>query len=181
MDAKIKQLLDMVRAFSAIGDECWLKAIGGSFSQGIAPAQAKAALKRYKDVMEAAEHIFEGQFDDAMDYSDDESPSASSKPPLKLAVCALPGIRIDFKLFSRLRKGILNLLPLLILMIMRERMMLMMMGAQMVRARGAAVIDRNWRVAPEDNYYVDDDSDYEFKVTKDEKRADADPYAGDFH
>ena len=57
-------------------------------SQGASRAQARAALKKYKDVMEAAEHIFEGQFDDAMDFSDDDAPSAASKPHVKLAVCA---------------------------------------------------------------------------------------------
>jgi hypothetical protein len=33
--------------------------------------QARAALRRYKDVMEAAERIFEGQFDDVYDEDGD--------------------------------------------------------------------------------------------------------------
>jgi hypothetical protein len=42
--------------------------------QGATAAQARAALERYKDVMEAAEKIFEGRFDH---IRDDPVPSSS--------------------------------------------------------------------------------------------------------
>lgn len=38
---------------------------------GATRAQAKAALKRHKDVMEAAEQIFDGRFDDIVDEDED--------------------------------------------------------------------------------------------------------------
>ena len=41
-------------------------------------AQARAALKKYKDVMEAAERIFDGAFDDVVDEPQ-EKPASSSK------------------------------------------------------------------------------------------------------
>lgn len=41
--------------------------------QGATTAQARAALKKYKDVMRAAERIFEGEFEDVMDDADDLS------------------------------------------------------------------------------------------------------------
>jgi uncharacterized UBP type Zn finger protein len=45
---------------------------------GATRAQAKAALKKHKDVMEAAERIFDGQFDDAVDEEETESTIAST-------------------------------------------------------------------------------------------------------
>jgi nitrogen fixation-related uncharacterized protein len=35
--------------------------------------QARAALRQYKDVMQAAERIFEGQFDDVQEEDEDMS------------------------------------------------------------------------------------------------------------
>ena len=37
------------------------------------PAQARAALRKYKDVMQAAERIFEGEFEDVMDDAEESS------------------------------------------------------------------------------------------------------------
>ena len=61
-------------------------------------AQARAALRRYNDVMEAAERIFGGAFDDVHDESSE--PSAPSAGPsenrerwpvtTRLVVCVLP-------------------------------------------------------------------------------------------
>ncbi|KAK7470678.1 hypothetical protein VKT23_002100 [Stygiomarasmius scandens] len=46
---------------------------------GATKAQARAALRQYKDLMEAAERIFEGKFDDIAD--DEEIHTESTKPP----------------------------------------------------------------------------------------------------
>lgn len=46
---------------------------------GATPAQARAALKKHKDVMQAAERIFDGQFDDMQE--DEEMIDASSAKP----------------------------------------------------------------------------------------------------
>ncbi|KAK7049543.1 hypothetical protein VNI00_005574 [Paramarasmius palmivorus] len=49
---------------------------------GATPAQARAALRQYKDLMQAAEKIFEGEFDGAdEDVPDVKSTPAPSKPP----------------------------------------------------------------------------------------------------
>lgn len=50
--------------------------------QGATPAQARAALKKYNDVMQAAEHIFDGAFDHITDDSEDvEMKSVSERAP----------------------------------------------------------------------------------------------------
>jgi hypothetical protein len=57
-------------------------------SQGATPAQAKAALARYKDVMQAAEAVFSGAFDDADNCEESGSRRAATtvrpivRPPL---------------------------------------------------------------------------------------------------
>ena len=48
------------------------------FHQGASAAQARAAMKRCKDVMEAAEKIFSGEFDNAEEDRDVEMVEASS-------------------------------------------------------------------------------------------------------
>ena len=45
--------------------------------QGATVAQARAALKKYKDVMEAAERIFDGAFDDVVDEPEEKAASSS--------------------------------------------------------------------------------------------------------
>ncbi|ESK95974.1 ubiquitin conjugating enzyme family protein [Moniliophthora roreri MCA 2997] len=47
---------------------------------GATTAQARAALRQYKDVMQAAEKIFEGKFDD-IDEDEGKDEAAPSKPP----------------------------------------------------------------------------------------------------
>jgi hypothetical protein len=76
---------------------------------GATAAQARAALKRYKDVMQAAERIFDGQFDDVRD----DEPAASSvaagpsgsrqakRMPVSSTTCTRVG-RVDLSL-CRLR------------------------------------------------------------------------------
>lgn len=55
--------------------------------QGASPAQARAALKQYKDVMQAAERIFDGQFDDvAEEPGGDASPAQDSRRSVMMAV-----------------------------------------------------------------------------------------------
>ncbi|EPQ59915.1 hypothetical protein GLOTRDRAFT_32925, partial [Gloeophyllum trabeum ATCC 11539] len=44
---------------------------------GATPAQARAALRQYKDVMQAAEHIFDGKFDNVMDEDNDAANALS--------------------------------------------------------------------------------------------------------
>ena len=59
--------------------------------QGASAAQARAALKRHKDVMEAAERIFEGFFDDVCDENCDvRGPldvSAHEQQAVRMVVC----------------------------------------------------------------------------------------------
>ncbi|KAG6896936.1 hypothetical protein C0992_005201, partial [Termitomyces sp. T32_za158] len=50
--------------------------------QGATPAQARAALRQYRDVMQAAEKIFEGAFDGVMD--DQDSAMASMSEPKRI-------------------------------------------------------------------------------------------------
>lgn len=47
---------------------------------GATPAQARAALKQHKDVMEAAERIFDGSFDNVVDDVEMASPTAKPSP-----------------------------------------------------------------------------------------------------
>lgn len=47
--------------------------------QGATPAQARAALRQYKDVMEAAEKFFQGDFDNVKDEDGDISMASSSR------------------------------------------------------------------------------------------------------
>lgn len=51
--------------------------------QGATHAQARAALKQYKDVEQAAERFFEGKFDH---IRDDDVEMSSSRPP-RASVC----------------------------------------------------------------------------------------------
>ena len=51
--------------------------------QGATHAQARAALKQYKDVEQAAERFFEGKFDH---IKDDDVEMLSSRPP-RPSVC----------------------------------------------------------------------------------------------
>ncbi|KAG8860816.1 hypothetical protein FRB91_000604 [Serendipita sp. 411] len=57
MDSKIAQLVEM----------------------GATAAQARAALADHKDVMTAAEHIFDGKYDDVIDEEDEEAVPGSKK------------------------------------------------------------------------------------------------------
>ena len=65
--------------------------------QGATPAQARAALKRYSDVMEAAERIFDGAFDHITDDAATTSASSAGpirepercRAPMRLVVCPL--------------------------------------------------------------------------------------------
>ncbi|KAJ7068237.1 ubiquitin conjugating enzyme family protein [Mycena amicta] len=56
---------------------------------GATVAQAKAALAKYKDVMQAAERIFDGQFDDVED-DDGDVPMLSVSAPTRSTVNARP-------------------------------------------------------------------------------------------
>lgn len=54
----------MVTSFDYI---CLIALIDLFMTQGATPAQARAALKKCSDVMQAAEQIFEGRFDDVVE------------------------------------------------------------------------------------------------------------------
>ena len=50
------------------------------FFQGATRGQARAALKKYKDVMQAAEKIFDGDFSEVLDDETSEPEAKSSGP-----------------------------------------------------------------------------------------------------
>ncbi|KAF7332161.1 Baculoviral IAP repeat-containing protein 6 [Mycena kentingensis (nom. inval.)] len=52
---------------------------------GATPAQAKAALAKYKDVMQAAERIFDGQFDHVVEDDDGDVPMLAAQPAKRSA------------------------------------------------------------------------------------------------
>ena len=47
--------------------------------KGATPAQARAALADHKDVMTAAEHIFDGKYDDVIDADEEQAPESSKR------------------------------------------------------------------------------------------------------
>jgi len=64
--------------------------------QGATPAQARAALQRYKDVMQAAERILDGAFDDIEDEDGDVSMASGDRVEVRdsqdggrLVVCCI--------------------------------------------------------------------------------------------
>lgn len=65
MDREVQQLLEMVQ--KQISSQYPKIAELTCPRQGATAAQARAALRQYKDVMQAAEKIFEGKFDDVVD------------------------------------------------------------------------------------------------------------------
>ena len=76
MESGIQQLVDMVLHQSSLVTPPLTV-----LYQGATPAQARAALRRYSDVMEAAERIFDGAFDHITD--DAATTSASSAGPIR--------------------------------------------------------------------------------------------------
>lgn len=65
--------------------------------EGATPAQARAALRQCKDVMEAAELFFEGKFDDVKDGDDVQMASSSDtkrrdRPTVRLARSTMRGL-----------------------------------------------------------------------------------------
>ena len=64
MERQVQQLVEMVSSFEYI---CLIALINVIITQGATPAQARAALKKCSDVMQAAEQIFEGRFDDVVE------------------------------------------------------------------------------------------------------------------
>lgn len=55
--------------------------------QGATVAQARAALKQYKDVMQAAERIFDGHFDNVVDDDGDVRMAAEPVRVVRPTVC----------------------------------------------------------------------------------------------
>ena len=83
MDNEIHQLIEMV------GCPCITHALHPtkSLSKGATPAQARAALRQCKDVMQAAELFFEGKFDHVKDGDDVQMASSSEvKRRIRLTV-----------------------------------------------------------------------------------------------
>jgi hypothetical protein len=91
MENAIQQLVDMVLYRSS------LVIPPLTVYQGATPAQARAALKRHSDVMEAAERIFDGAFDHLTDNAATTSVSSAGpirepercRAPMRLVVCPL--------------------------------------------------------------------------------------------
>jgi ubiquitin-protein ligase len=77
MDSKVQQLVEM----------------------GIAEGQARAALRKYKDVMDAAEKIFSGEFegDDDVVMADGDGEGRSTSEPKRSVHMATPPMRIEDK------------------------------------------------------------------------------------
>lgn len=79
MEKEIEQLVEMVHCLLYR----YMTLVLTGF-QGATRAQARAALQQHKDVMEAAERIFEGKFDHVADDDDVQmaaEPSTSTKRP----------------------------------------------------------------------------------------------------
>jgi hypothetical protein len=86
MDHEIQQLVEMV------GDQLFTICCSEveATMQGATPAQARAALKQYKDVNQAAERFFEGAFDHIVA---DEAEADRSTKPLRKAQVAVSAHR----------------------------------------------------------------------------------------
>jgi hypothetical protein len=84
MEKGIQQLVEMVSPFCHECDQLL------SYCQGATISQARAALKDNKDVMQAAEKIFEGKYDHVQDEDEDlhmDAVSITDRPdPRRLAV-----------------------------------------------------------------------------------------------
>lgn len=67
------------------------KSIRQLVEMGATRAQAKAALKKHKDVMEAAEQIFDGRFDDVVDEDEviDGEPASTIDDSLKRSIAVI--------------------------------------------------------------------------------------------
>jgi hypothetical protein len=92
MESEIRQLVDMVLHLT---DHLQQFSTNMLLPQGATVAQARAALKRCSDVMEAAERIFDGAFDDIPDDAAATlMPSAGHirerRATARLVVCVLP-------------------------------------------------------------------------------------------
>jgi len=83
MDKEVQQLVEMVSI-------CPLHALVVLIARrkGATATQARAALRQYKDVMQAAEKIFEGKFDD-VDEERGEDAAMEPEPPkaARMTVC----------------------------------------------------------------------------------------------
>jgi hypothetical protein len=78
MESEIRQLVDMVLHYT---DHLQYSSTNVLLHQGATVAQARAALRRCNDVMEAAERIFDGAFDDIPD--DPAATLMSSADPIR--------------------------------------------------------------------------------------------------
>jgi hypothetical protein len=92
MESEIRQLVDMVPHFT---DHLQHTPTNILLPQGATVAQARAALKRCSDVMEAAERIFDGAFDNIPDepaatMMQSADPIKERRATTRLVVCILP-------------------------------------------------------------------------------------------
>jgi hypothetical protein len=92
MESEIRQLVDMVPHFI---DHIQRTSTNILLPQGATVAQARAALKRCSDVMEAAERIFDGAFDNIPDEPaatviPSADPIRERRATTRLVVCVLP-------------------------------------------------------------------------------------------
>ena len=78
-EREIQQLVEMVCLINPYKFPPWVTHY--FILQGATTAQARAALKQYKDVMTAAESIFEGKFDHITDADDDIQVNSKHQRP----------------------------------------------------------------------------------------------------
>lgn len=87
MEREIQQLVEMVASACRVGCTPLTAVL-----QGATIAQARAALKQHRDVMEAAERIFDGSFDHIVDEDGDVPMSSAETVQQKprMMVCCVP-------------------------------------------------------------------------------------------
>jgi hypothetical protein len=107
MDREVQQLVEMVSAMS------YVPLFPVLLYKGATVSQARAALKHNKDVMQAAEQIFEGRFDkflevdedvqmDSVSISDRADPRKLNRLAVRRCIC-VPGFTLR-SLYRRLRR-----------------------------------------------------------------------------
>ncbi len=84
MERDVKQLVEMVSL--NISNSSLFRS---DHKKGATAAQARAALKQYKDVMQAAERIFDGAFDDILDETDMRPENAIADKKARMIVGTL--------------------------------------------------------------------------------------------
>jgi hypothetical protein len=140
-------------------------------------SQARAALKRYKDVMQAAERIFDGQFDDVGDEDADVYQTATARDPSHLMRIAVSYV------FSCILSTVSDVKrrPTTTTMMSRLPTMKMTVSLSSVVYLSACFVFSTATLRGMVDEFIDYDSDYGVKPDSDRVMTDADPYAGSGH